>query len=93
MDVNKIVKSAIANCLLISTMGALITTNTAIAAEKMEKCYGVTKAGMNDCKTATASCAGSATQDKQGDAFIFLAKGVCEKLVDGSLTTKKRGKR
>jgi uncharacterized membrane protein len=51
----------------------------------MEKCYGVVKIGMNDCATATASCAGSSDKDNQKDAFLFMPKGLCEKIVGGSL--------
>lgn len=40
---------------------------------------------MNDCATATASCASSATKDKQKDAFILLPKGLCDRIVGGSL--------
>ena len=29
----------------------------------VEKCYGIAKAGKNDCGTATAQCAGSSTTD------------------------------
>ncbi|KTD41231.1 DUF2282 domain-containing protein [Legionella parisiensis] len=50
-----------------------------------EKCYGISKKGMNDCATATASCASSATKDKQKDAFILLPKGLCDRIVGGSL--------
>lgn len=60
-------------------------------AKKMEKCYGIVKAGKNDCQTNTTACAGSATKDKQGDAWLYLPKGSCEKIVGASLTntTKK----
>lgn len=54
-------------------------------AAKMEKCYGIAKAGKNDCQTANGSCAGSAKKDNQGDAFIALPKGSCDKIVGGSL--------
>lgn len=74
-----------------------VTTSSSIIAAKAnpsdntEKCYGISKMGVNDCATATASCAGSATKDSQPDAFLFLPKGLCEKIVGGSLkpiTTK-----
>lgn len=72
---NKVVRSAIANVLTITAVSMLLTTQVALAAApEMEKCYGITKAGMNDCATSGHSCAGSATQDKQPDAFIFFAK-------------------
>ena len=54
-----------------------------------EKCYGVTKAGKNDCQTANSSCAGTSKANKQGDAWVYVPKGTCEKLVDGSLQPKK----
>jgi len=33
-----------------------------------EKCYGVAKAGKNDCQTASSSCAGTSKRDGQADA-------------------------
>ena len=56
-----------------------------VNAEDQEKCYGIVKAGMNDCQTAQSACAGSATTDKEGDAFLLLPQGTCEKIVGGSL--------
>lgn len=62
-------------------------TTTSAAGPDMEKCYGIVKAGKNDCPTSTHSCAGSALKDRQTDAFILLPKGVCDKIVGGSLTS------
>lgn len=60
------------------------------AAEKQnEKCYGIVKAGKNDCQTAATACAGSAKKDSQKDAWIYLPKGTCEKIVGASLTAGK----
>jgi uncharacterized membrane protein len=56
---------------------------------KSEKCYGVAKAGKNDCQTATTSCAGTSRRDGQGDAWIYVPAGTCERLVGGSLEPKK----
>lgn len=75
----------------VSTFIALTAAHVAIGASAdsptptAEKCYGVSKAGMNDCSTATASCAGSATKDNQADAFLLMPKGLCEKLVGGKI--------
>jgi uncharacterized membrane protein len=55
---------------------------------KFEKCYGVAKAGKNDCQTATSSCAGTSKKDGQGDAWLFVPVGTCEKLIGGSSTPK-----
>jgi uncharacterized membrane protein len=71
-------------------MSAISTSNPSLAADELdqEKCYGIVKAGMNDCNTSTTSCAGSATKDNQSDAFILVPKGLCNKIVGGSLTPK-----
>ncbi|CAE6921447.1 DUF2282 domain-containing protein [Vibrio alginolyticus] len=71
---------------LIALGGTMLTTTSAVAAEK-EKCYGVAKAGKNDCATKTSSCAGTAKQDNQKDAFVVVPKGLCDKLAGGSTTS------
>jgi uncharacterized membrane protein len=53
-----------------------------------EKCYGVAKAGKNDCAGAAHACAGQAKADANAKEFVKLPKGTCERLVGGSLTTK-----
>jgi len=76
--------------LILSTaVAGLIVAGAAAAADKpkMEKCYGVVKAGKNDCQTNTSACAGTSTKDGQKDAWLFVPKGTCDKLVGGS--TKK----
>ena len=50
----------------------------------MEKCYGVVKAGKNDCNTASTSCAGTSTKDGDKSAWLLLPKGTCERLVGGN---------
>lgn len=55
-----------------------------------EKCYGIVKAGQNDCASAngTHSCAGQAKTDNAGDEWKYVAKGTCEKM--GGLTSPKK---
>jgi uncharacterized membrane protein len=53
-----------------------------------EKCYGVAKSGLNDCQTASHSCVGTSTADSQGDSWIYVPAGTCEKLTGGSDTPK-----
>ena len=55
---------------------------------KSEKCYGVVKAGHNDCQTASNSCAGTAKGDSQKDSWVYLPMGVCAKISGASLTPK-----
>lgn len=56
---------------------------------KVEKCYGISKAGQNDCQTATSACAATSKKDGQSDAFLYVLKGTCEKIVGGSLKPAK----
>ncbi len=66
-------------------LGSMALSGAALADEDKEQCYGVAKAGHNDCQTANSSCAGTSTMDNQGDAFIVVPKGLCERLAGGSL--------
>jgi uncharacterized membrane protein len=54
-----------------------------------EKCYGVSRAGFNDCFTAKNSCAGTTTKDNEPQAWIYVPKGTCSRIVGGSVTAPK----
>lgn len=47
---------------------------------KYEKCYGISKAGKNDCFFAGNSCAGTAAQDNLPGAWIYVPKGTCQRI-------------
>ena len=79
-----LVASAFAAALMVNSVTPVMADTPA-----QEKCYGITKKGKNDCQTAKSSCAGTSTRDSQGDAWIYVPKGTCEKIVGGSLTLKK----
>jgi uncharacterized membrane protein len=49
-----------------------------------EKCYGVAKAGLNDCQTASHSCAATSTKDKDHASWIYVPAGTCQKIAGGS---------
>jgi len=51
-----------------------------------EKCYGIAKAGMNDCGTAAHGCAGKAKADRDPSEWIFVPTGTCTKIAGGSTT-------
>ncbi|MES9988195.1 MAG: DUF2282 domain-containing protein [Candidatus Thiodiazotropha endolucinida] len=77
-----IVAGAITSALALSPMGVANAADT-------EKCYGVAKAGKNDCAAGPGtSCAGTSTVDAQGNAWMLVLKGTCEKIVGGSLEAK-----
>jgi uncharacterized membrane protein len=90
-NLNKIIKSAITGVLALTAVSTLVTATSAVAAQKMEKCYGIAKAGMNDCN-AHACCAASAKKNNQSDTFLFVPQGMCNKIVGGRLTAKADGK-
>lgn len=47
-----------------------------------EKCYGIAKAGQNDCAnlSGTHSCAGQSKADMSPEEWKYVAKGSCQKL-------------
>jgi uncharacterized membrane protein len=74
MNKRLIVSSALASVL------ALGLVNTAAAADAKEKCYGVAKAGKNDCANLSGShsCAGQAKDDMSPAEWNYVAKGTCK---------------
>lgn len=50
----------------------------------MEKCFGIVKAGMNDCGNASHNCGGEAKQDSDKNEWIFIPEGLCKKITGGS---------
>ncbi len=57
------------------------------AGKGKEKCYGVVKAGKNDCGSLSQShgCAGLAKKDADANEWVYVPKGLCEKLAGGKL--------
>jgi uncharacterized membrane protein len=64
----------------VAALVALGVAQAAQAQDAKEKCYGIAKAGQNDCGTATHTCAGKAKKDNAPDEWKYVAKGTCEKL-------------
>jgi uncharacterized membrane protein len=48
-----------------------------------ERCYGVARAGKNDCGTASHACAGQAPRDAKRDEWLMLPAGTCMKIAGG----------
>jgi len=56
---------------------------------KAEKCYGIAKAGKNDCaSTGNNSCGGTSKLNSDPKAWIYVPEGYCERIVGGSKTPK-----
>lgn len=78
--VKKVVASAITAALAISIGGVAMAEM-----DGMEKCYGISKSGMNDCAGKSHSCAGQETKDGSADSWVLVPEGTCEKIVGGVL--------
>ena len=79
---------------LATVCAAAAAADTAVAAgpkAKQEKCFGIAKAGQNDCAAADGAhgCAGQSTADKGGGDWKYVAKGTCAK-AGGKLSAPKQ---
>lgn len=69
----------------------VVGTGTAHAADAAkEKCYGIVKAGQNDCATNSGahSCAGQSKKDMDAGDWKYVAKGSCDSM-GGKMTAPK----
>jgi uncharacterized membrane protein len=83
--------TALSALLLASLAAGATTAAHAQASKPMERCYGVAKAGKNDCKAgAGTTCAGTSKVNYQKDAWKLVPAGTCAKIKTpagfGSLT-------
>lgn len=83
---SSILSTAIGGLLVLSgiSMAGPVTVDSSA-----EKCYGIAKAGKNDCAGASHACAGQSKEGMSlGKEWIKLPKGTCERIEGGSLTSK-----
>ena len=89
MNNNQILSAAIGSLLVLGL------SSNASAADKpdMEKCFGIAKAGMNDCAgpKSSHSCAGHATKNNDANDFVAVPKGTCDKIAGGMAMMKEEG--
>ena len=77
---SKLAQSAVAAILAVAT-----AQHAAAADDKsqpMEKCYGIAKAGQNDCAnlSGTHTCAGQNKVDNDPGEWKYVAKGTCKEM-------------
>ncbi len=85
MKNRQVLSAAIGSLLILG-----LASGNAMAADKkvqMEKCFGIAKAGKNDCSSnkSAHSCAGQATKSNDPMDFIAVPKGTCEKIAGGTV--------
>lgn len=63
----------------LATLCAAGAVHAADAPADKEKCYGVAKAGQNDCASTTGahSCAGQSKKDNDANDWKYVPKGTC----------------
>lgn len=77
MNQRLIVSSALASALALGLIGQAAAQDAG-----KEKCYGIAKAGQNDCAnlSGTHSCAGQSKVDNETGEWKYVAKGTCKSL-------------
>ena len=78
MNQRLIVSSALASVLALGLIG-----HASAADDKTkEKCFGIAKAGQNDCANLSGShsCAGQTKADMMADDWKYVAKGSCKEM-------------
>ena len=85
MDKQTLIRAALVS---VVALGAVAQTAAAADAPK-EKCFGIAKAGANDCASSNGahSCAGQAKKDGEPTDWKYVAKGSCEKM-GGKMSAK-----
>ncbi len=63
-----------------ASLMSLAMVATPAAAQEKEKCFGIAKAGQNDCANifGTHSCAGQSKVDMDKSEWKYVAKGTCK---------------
>ena len=61
------------------------------AAQEKEKCFGIAKAGQNDCANISGShsCAGQSKVDNDKGEWKYVAKGTCKQMKGFSIEEAK----
>ena len=95
MNQRLIVSSAFASALALGLIGAVSAQDMGAAQSGKEKCYGVAKAGQNDCANLSGShsCAGQAKVDADAGEWRYVAKGTCKDLKGMTAEEAKKAKK
>lgn len=92
---NKVITATIAAVVGVGLTMATLPAQAGKHMDKQQKCYGVAKAGMNDCggKKTGHTCQGLSKKNGDRNDWLYVTKGLCKKLVGGSLIPayKKKG--
>ncbi len=80
-------KTALISSAVLGLLALGVTASSYAAdAVPMEKCYGVSKAGKNDCAGKGHACQGQSKTSGDARDFIKVPVGTCDRLNGGTLT-------
>ncbi len=68
---------------VLTLAGAALSSSALAADDGREQCAGIAKAGKNDCATSTNACHGHVATDGNAEAWIYVPKGTCDRIVGG----------
>ena len=89
MNYQATIQAALASVVALGFAASAVNAAPVAPKEGQEKCYGIAKAGQNDCGTAKHACAGlGAKTDNDATEWKYVAKGTCEK-VGGKMAAPK----
>jgi uncharacterized membrane protein len=77
-----------------ASLMTLALASAPVAAQEKEKCFGIAKAGQNDCANlaGTHSCAGQSKVDNDKGEWKYVAKGTCKDMKGMSMEDAKKMK-
>jgi uncharacterized membrane protein len=75
-----------------ASLMSLAMVATPAAAQEKEKCFGIAKAGQNDCASISGvhSCAGQSKVDMDKGEWKYVAKGTCKDMKGLSMEEAKK---
>ena len=88
-------KATVASILAGAGAVAVVQAGVPNQPQAWEKCAGVAKAGQNDCGSlnGTHSCGGYAEADNDPNEWVYVPKGICEKITGGKVVAVKPAKK
>ena len=78
-----------------ASLMSLALVSVPAAAQEKEKCFGIAKAGQNDCASISGahSCAGQSKVDMDKGEWKYVAKGTCKDMKGLSMDEAKMMKK
>jgi uncharacterized membrane protein len=91
MDKTRVLNTVVIIGALSAMLAALhATTTNNSGQQERERCYGIVRAGNNDCANSKHSCVNKSPANGSNAEWIMLPKGICKRIVGGSLSEVKK---